>query len=334
MASEAAGGRRRRSSAVRIGRVVVIGCAPFLLAAEDAWETHFRQGEVLERQANYSGALAEFSAALREAELQGSQDWKLPLTLHNLGQVNRELGLYFQAERFYLGAIAMWERDHPARTLELAMSLANLGALYLVENRPSRAAPLCQRAYELRLRSLPAGDPVIGASLHGLAQVKNALHQYPAADDLYRRSAGILEQALGGASQNVADVWHNWAVLCRDLHRTTESRRLLERAIAVYDQGPPDHPRLAIVLRNLAELEAAEGHVARADALFTRSAHICEASLPPGHPQTGIILQAYAKFLKQMKRGKEAKVVAERARAILSHADTIHTVDVSAFARR
>jgi hypothetical protein len=58
---------------------------------------------------------------------------------------------------------------------------------------------------------------------------------------------------------------------------------------------------------------------------------ICEASLPVDHPQTGVILQAYGRFLKNAHRKTAAKVVNERASAILGMR---YTVDVSDFRPR
>jgi hypothetical protein len=62
--------------------------------------------------------------------------------------------------------------------------------------------------------------------------------------------------------------------------------------------------------------------------------HICEASLPADHPQTGVILQAYGRFLKNAHRKTEA----ERASAILANGMVAngsgYTVDVSEFRRR
>jgi len=309
---------------------------PGLLASQTLWDQHFSRGETLERAGKYADAAEEFTAALEEAERLDPDGTRLPLTLHNLGAVHRELGLNSDAERDYQRAISLWQNSRPARPLDLASSLSNLAALNLVLGRLSRAETLYRRGYDLRRANLPPNHARIGSSLIGLAQVAHTRRQYPEAEDLYRQAAAIVETSAGPASPALADVSHNWALLYRDMHRDDQARPLLERSQAIYEKANPNHPKLAIVLRNLAELNASAGDPAAADRLFVRAVAICDAALPADHPQTGIILQAYGSFLTATGRKKEARPIADRARAIVAtnarQSGTAYTVDASAFA--
>lgn len=167
----------------------------------------------------------------------------------------------------------------------------------------------------------------LGMTLHGLAQAAHQRRRYAEAEDFYRRAAAILQSAA------LADVWHNWSALYRETGPDDQARPLLESAAAIYEKSWPLHPKLAIILRNLAELEADARHSARAEDLFNRSLQICDASLPAGHPQTGVILQAYARFLRNTHRKTEARQVGQRASAILASGMRA-TVDVSEFKPR
>jgi tetratricopeptide (TPR) repeat protein len=217
--------------------------------------------------------------------------------------------------------------------LELAASLDNLGALHLALGRPSRAEPFYRRAYQLQVKALGPNHPKVGGSLHGLAQAAHQLHRYSEAEELYRRAVALSDSPL-----RAADVAHNFALLYHDMHRDADAIPLLESAEAAYAQTAPNHPKLAVILRNLAELEAAAGNRTRAGDLFERAVRICEVSLPPDHPQTGIILQAYGQFLYQTKRKADARAVTERSRAILARTQrdsgAAYTVDASSFARK
>jgi tetratricopeptide (TPR) repeat protein len=311
--------------------------ALFFMLASSGWELHFRRGEALERQGEYAGAAREFEDALRETNRLPAGDWRLPLTLHNLGAVNRDLGQYADAERYYRRAISIWEKQSQ-REAELASSLQNLGSVYLILGRLTQAEPLYRRAYELRRMALGGNHPLTGASLHGLAELLHGQRRFQEAEELFRQASAVLQAATGLDSLEVADVSHNLAMLYRDTHRDTEARPLLASAVAAYEKRAPRHPKLAIVLRNLAELTAAEGDRQRTGELFVRSLGICDAVLPPDHPQTGIILQAYARFLEKSGRKKEARLAAERSRAILAKytrdSGAGSTVDVSAFVGR
>ena len=306
---------------------------PATLATPASWEQHFSQGEKYEQQGQHAAAGREFEAALPSAEELGPNDPRLPLTLHNLGTIARELGRYAESERYYQRAVFIWENNHPQSLPELAGTLQNLGALNMVWGRYARAESFYRRALALRIKALGPADPSVGASLHGLAELSAARHRYAEAGDLYRQAEPILRQAWGPNSLRMADLWHNWGFLCYDLHRDSEARELLERAAAVYETNLPEHPNMAIILRNLAELDMRSGDLQMAGERFERSLRICQKSLPADHEQTGIILGAYSRYLEQVKRKKEARLAVEESRAILAKhgkdSGTAYTVDAS-----
>ena len=307
-------------------------------AGESAWEQPFQRGAALAQQGQLANAEREFEAALAVAERMQPADWRLPLTLHNIGAIERQLGRYAEAERFYYRAIAIWEKGQPERASELAGSLDNLAALNLVLGKLSRAEPLYRRAWQLRESHFGADHALTATSLHGLAEVLHERHRYDEAEGLYVRVAAILAKTRGPDSLEVADIEHNLALLYRDVHRDGDALPLLNRARAAYESAAPHHPKFAVILRTLAELQASRGDFAQAAELFARAVRICEEDLPAGHQQTGIILEAYAKFLRQRHLGKEARVVAERARDIRDQVRRENgvgsAVDVSAFLAR
>src|SRR5262249_30139418 len=144
---------------------------------QDGWDLHFQRGEELHRAGQLAASAREFAVALGEAERLGPEDWKLPLTLHNLGEVDRELGCDFEAERLYRQAISIWETHHPARKIELAATLENLGALYLSRGQFGQAERCYRRANDV--------SPNAGPVLHGLAQAAHGQSRYRQAEDLY-----------------------------------------------------------------------------------------------------------------------------------------------------
>jgi tetratricopeptide (TPR) repeat protein len=265
----------------------------------------FESGQALAARGDYAAAAREFESALAE----NPAGEKLPLTLHNLGTVQRELGQYLDAERTIRRAIAIWEERYPNHQAELASSLQNLASTYLMLGRISQAEPLYRRAYGIRRATLGDQHPLTALSLHCLAEVLHTRHRYAEADDLFTRAAALLDPN----SLNFADLSQNRAMLYHDMHRDPEAKALLEGAAAVYEKSAPGHPKLAVILRNLADLDAS-----RADTLFNRSLAICAVSLPPDHPQTAIILKAYAAHLDRTSRKKEARPLHQRARAIMA----------------
>ena len=257
------------------------------------------------RGQSLTAAAQEFEAALAD---NPSGD-KLALILHNLGTVERQLGRYPEAERHLRRAVAIWQQHEPTNQTELASSLQNLATLYLTLGRLSQAEPLYRRAYDLRRATLGDQHPLTALSLHCLAELLHTRRRYVEAEDLFTRASARLDPN----SLEFADLSHNRAILYRDMHRDPESKPLLERAAAIYETSGPTHPNLAIILRNLADLDPTH-----ADTLFARSLAICAASLPPDHPQTAIILEAYATHLDHTSRKKEGRPLHQRAHSILA----------------
>jgi Tfp pilus assembly protein PilF len=247
-----------------------------------AWYSPFHNGELLERDGRFQEAAVQFEAALKTA-----QSLQTPVTLNNLGVVYRALGRPHDAEVSYRRAISFYE-GRPELATALATTLENLAALYLSQGQLSKAEPLYRRSYETRLHALPKDDRAIAESLQGLASLEQERGHRQAAERYYREALAIRESA---------PALHNLATLLAEGKHDAEARGLYERALALY-RATPGHPGEAVVLRHLAELDARSGDIAQARAEFERALAICENSLPAGHPQTGIILQAYGKFLK------------------------------------
>jgi tetratricopeptide (TPR) repeat protein len=318
--------------------LILLFFIPLTQAAETPWENHFHRGDALERDGHYADSAPEFEFALVEAERLGPADWRLPMTLHNLGAVNRELGRYSEAERYYQRAISIWQSNHPKLVRELACSLHNLAILDLLEGRLAQSDPLFRRAYNLRRTALGPYDPATASSQHGLAELLHQRRQFSEAEPLYIQATAVMGKNYGAESLEVADVSHNRALLYRDMHRDSEAQSLLERAAASYRAAAPHHPKLAIVLRNLADLRASQGQTAESARLFAQALQICDETLPADHPETGIILQAYAKLLHRVHRNKEARAMDERANAILAldqrESRSGAVVDASAFLGR
>ncbi|HEX9880457.1 MAG TPA: tetratricopeptide repeat protein [Candidatus Binatia bacterium] len=83
----------------------------------------------------------------------------------------------------------------------------------------------------------------------------------------------------------------------------------------------PDHPQVALVLNNLADLYRAQNRCDEAESHYLKALKISEKKLGPEHPQVGLILEGYAHLLLNMKRLREAADIGKRAiRIRIKHA--------------
>jgi tetratricopeptide (TPR) repeat protein len=296
--------------------LLLIAIASPSFAASD-WNAAFTRGEAFERSGRYEKAAEAFEEALAAAKRENPNGVAVPVTCNNLGVIYRALGRSRDAERSYRSAIAYYE-SHTGLETSLATTLENLAALELTRGQLSKAEPLYRRSYEIRVGVLPPGDPAIGQSLQGLALLEHERRNFDRAEAYYREAIGIEEKAFGKSAPQLAPALHNLAALLAETGRNTEARILWERTLKIYRFSGATHPEEAVVLRHLAELDAAAGLRAEADAEFRSALAICEGNLPADHPQTGAILQAYGLFLKAGHRGGEAGVALAKARNILA----------------
>jgi tetratricopeptide (TPR) repeat protein len=283
------------------------------LAGADTWEDHFSSGEAFARTGNYAAAAREFGLALREAERFSSQDLRLVTTLTNMGVVNVHLGHYDEAALLYRRTIALYEQFHPELENALATGLRDFAILNAAERRWSSAERLYLRAYSLQAKN---PGPPLAYTLNGMGELAQERRRFAGAERLYLQALSILRQ-FSSEALATANLQHNLATLDRETGRDAEAGQLFAQVIAAYERAAPRHPNFAIALRNYAEWQIHRGDTDGAERSFHRALDICATSLPDDSPTTGIILEAYSRFLAKMHRGTEAKTTANRARTIL-----------------
>jgi tetratricopeptide (TPR) repeat protein len=295
----------------------VLVCAVVAAEGSAAWEQHFSAGEAFSRSGDYVRALREFESALREAENLGPRDPVLAVTLTNVGVIYKRLGRYTEAERSYNRAISIFEQYHPNLRTGLATTLHDFGSLSVAQRRWSKADELYRRAYDIRVMALGPDHESVGISLMAMGELAEELKDYDKAENQYLQAWAIFRKIAPPGSLDRADLEHNLAVLYHQMGHAERSVTLFTDAAAAYQRIAPRHPNLAIILRNYAELQADLQDLTAAAESFRTAVAICDVSLPPDSPTTGIILQAYSRFLAKTKRRTEAKALAERARKIL-----------------
>lgn len=224
-----------------------------LAAAPNAWEAHFSQAEAFSRAGNYLFAVGEFELALHEAELLGTHDAALPVTLTNVAVMNSRLGHFSEAGKLYQRAIGIFESCRPDLRDGLATTLHDYAALKVRERRWSEADLLYQRAYNLRLEALGPDHFLVGVSLSAMGELAAEIRRYDIAEKYYLEALRIYDKASGQASTDMADLEYNLAMLYLETGRSALSGPLFVAAIEVYQRLAPDHPRLTVILRNYAE---------------------------------------------------------------------------------
>ena len=152
--------------------------------------------------------------------------------------------------------------NHP----DVAVSLNNIGQLYVAQARYADAEPLLKRSLTLLEKALGPDHPDVAVSLDNLAGIYQAEGRYADAEPLYRRALTIKEKALGPDHPNVAETRNNLAGLYQAQARYPQAESLYKQSLAINEQAlGPDHPHAVLPLNKLAWLYQAQGR--HADAL-------------------------------------------------------------------
>lgn len=92
-----------------------------------------------------------------------------------------------QVERMFKSALSLRERALPEGHAALAVSLENLGRLYLAQGRTAMAEPLLKRSYEISTKTLGPERRETQLRLEGLAQALLVQGRLSEAESLYRQ---------------------------------------------------------------------------------------------------------------------------------------------------
>ena len=98
--------------------------------------------------------------------------------------------------------------------------------------------------------------------------------------------------------------------------RHAEAEEHFKAALREAEKPGAKGERLALSLRNLAELYRDQGRYGEAEPLYRRSLAILEKALGPQHPDVATNLENYAALLRATGRDAEAAEMEARAKAI------------------
>src|SRR5262249_21738807 len=114
-----------------------------------------------------------------------------------------------------------------------ANTLNDLGTLYTVQARYSKAEEVLKRSLKIAEAHLPPYHPDLAAILENLAVVENKLHHFESSEAYFRRTIAIQtpERAM-----NRPELIAVYADTLRNLNRQDEAAVLLERRKRLVDE--------------------------------------------------------------------------------------------------
>jgi CHAT domain-containing protein/Tfp pilus assembly protein PilF len=147
-------------------------------------------------------------------------------SLYKLGNFNFKTGDYEQAERFYLEAIAVWEKEKVfgPNYPNIADALSYLGQTYQQRRDYVKAETALMRALAIATKHRGPDHPNVAVILNQLAGVYTDQGQYERGEDLNQRALAIWQKANGPNHPSVANTFD-------DLGRIQLARGNLDQAL-------------------------------------------------------------------------------------------------------
>jgi TonB family protein len=224
----------------------------------DASERYARQIEIARHavgQGDRRAAVEALKAAIGTTRGDPALHREHATALVRLGALEQELGRPADAERLFMEAIAVGERnlgaDHPA----LAVALNELSRLHVRQSDYARAEPVLKR---LLVIARAKGDvhPDVATALAGLAVAKRGLGQNAAAEVLYRHALRIREEVLAPDHMAIVVTLEQLSETCATRGNVAEALVHLQRALLKRERAlGDDHASVRGLRTRIADLE-------------------------------------------------------------------------------
>ncbi|MGA2938650.1 MAG: tetratricopeptide repeat protein [Syntrophobacteraceae bacterium] len=120
------------------------------------------------------------------------------------------------------------------------------------------------------------------------------------------KEGGLQDETLGRLCNNYG-LWLYYQA------RHISAEPMMRRALQIYEQSfGPDHPKVATILNNLAQLLKATNRLSEAEPMMQRALKIDEQSFGPDHPEVATDLNNLAQLLTATNRLSEAEPMMRR----------------------
>ena len=213
----------------RAGRwAIFIGLCLFGQVHANDWEANVKSGITLYEQGDHAGAAEVLVVALKQAEMYGENDRRVPVTLNILGSQYLSQGNFFAAEPLLRRSLTIRKNIFGPEHHEVARGLNNLAMLYSAQGNYEEAEPLFKQSVEIWEKKLGANDPEVARGLNNLAMIYSAQEKYAQAESALRRAVDIWQKV--GDAKNLAFALQNVSRLYAKMGRRDEADELQTRA--------------------------------------------------------------------------------------------------------
>jgi serine/threonine-protein kinase len=215
-----------------------------------------------------------------------------------LGRVYTMLSEYERAETLLQRALTL--RTTGEQPLDLADTLANLGALRRYTSELESAEKFTREALAIRERHLPPMHPDLAASLDNLGVILSNRDEYAQASEALTRALEIRRKSYVQPHPLVGHTLNNLAVNEFNEGNYDAAERYYREALEVSKATyGPDHAYTAVDLANLGVLLDTKGNYDEADVMLTEALRITQLRLGEDHYETAFRMTQLGGMLRR-----------------------------------
>eukprot|EP01087_Luapelamoeba_hula_P007418 TRINITY_DN181_c2_g1_i1.p1 TRINITY_DN181_c2_g1~~TRINITY_DN181_c2_g1_i1.p1 ORF type:complete len:1492 (-),score=334.59 TRINITY_DN181_c2_g1_i1:1835-6310(-) len=239
--------------------------------------------------------------------------------INSVAKFLQDIASYESAEKLFEAALELAKKshkdnpDHP----EIAQKLDALAYMYRMAGKYAKAAPLYERAMDIRERILGPDNAEFASSVNSLAILYRHQGKYEKAEPLYNKALSIREKLFGHIHHDVAQSLNSLGCLTQDMGRYKESEDYFVRAVSMRETlCGPNHPDVAMSLNNMAGLFMDQSKYEQARPIYNRALEIYESIYGPIHPTVATTMNSLAGLAQEEGKYEEAAKVYQRTLAI------------------
>jgi CHAT domain-containing protein/tetratricopeptide (TPR) repeat protein len=284
---------QRRSIAISQGRILI-------------WKSNYTEGETI---------FVELIPSLKWTTALDSLS--LAESYYNLGQAQRMLGKYGDAEANEKNAIAIREKVLGARHYLTGEATYGLAMVYQDQAQFDDCKPLLDQVLAIYRSSVGDDNYRVAGVLRNLARLHDDLGQSREAESLYVAAVVKAKRSLKPGHIGIAQRLTELAEFYVGHQKYAKAEPLLRQALQIQERSlGTNHNATAATLDGLGQVYFAQGKYGEALIHFQRALSICESIFGPQHPNDALCLQNIGEVYLKQGRHDEAGRAFEAALAI------------------
>jgi tetratricopeptide (TPR) repeat protein len=248
--------------------------------------THNLLGELHRLRGDYGQAGRHLQTALEVASGEfGDVSSEAADAQNNLAVFYKYSGNFDAANLLYQQSLAHTTALYGPDSLEVAVSLHNIGGLKHAQGQFAAAEEPGRRAWEISRRHLGENHPTSMADAAAYAAILDGLERYAESELIHNQVLAFMVQHFGEEHTEVAATLHNLAAVLDRQGRFGAAQECYRRALHLRQSLlGADSIDVALTRNNLGRLLYETRHCDEAVTLLSSAVATLESQLPPDHP--------------------------------------------------